>query len=321
MMSGTTAELSLLRKKTRKRITFNWELWLGGGLIVGLILFALAGLLTGVDPNAYSKNPFAAPSAEHLLGTDNLGRDTAARLSAATRTGLFIAVIATLLAATVGTGLALIAGYFGGVWDSLIMRFTDLFLSIPGILMALVIKVILGPGTGTLVLTMTVIFSPVFARIMRGPVLAVRERGFIVAAEVAGRSRWGIATSHILPNVMTPMLITAAGIAGETVLVEATLSYLGQGVQAPDPSAGRMINEFQKYMTLHPLLIIIPSILIFLQVSAWHLLADGIQNAVDGKRTPRQRRLFSSVLPGGRSTIAGAELEPALNKQSQPTAS
>lgn len=273
----------------------NWELWLGAALLAVLVLFALSSLLPGVDAESYGSESLSAPSPQHPLGTDNLGREMTARLATATFSGLQLAVVATLLAAVVGTGLALIAGYFGGIWDALIMRATDLVLSIPGLLMALVVKAILGPGTLTLLLTMTVLFSPVLTRIMRGPILAIKERGFITAAEIAGRSRWSIAAGHILPNVLTPLLVTMAGVAGQTVLVEATLSYLGQGVQPPEPSAGRMVNEFQKYMLVHPYLVVLPSLLILLQVVAWNLLADGLQKAI-GSGSKRRRNALMAMI-------------------------
>lgn len=289
------------------RHTANWELWLGIVLLAGLVLFALSSLLPGTDSESYGAEPLAPPSFEHPLGTDNLGREMSSRLATAAFGGLQLAVVATLLAAIIGTGLALIAGYFGGIWDAVIMRVTDLVLSIPGLLMALVLKTILGPGTLTLLVTMTVLFSPVLARIMRGPILAIKERGFITASEIAGRSRWSIATGHILPNVLTPLLITAAGIAGQTVLVEATLSYLGQGVQPPAPSAGRMVNEFQKYMLVHPHLIVLPAILILLQVVAWNLLADGLHNAIGGgsARKRSSRVTLLTLFAGSRANRAG----------------
>lgn len=303
----------------------NWELWLGAALLAGLVLFALSSLLPGVEAEGYGSEALSPPSLQHLLGTDNLGREMTARLATATLSGLQLAVVATLLAAVVGTGLALIAGYFGGIWDTIIMRTTDLVLSIPGLLMALVVKAILGPGTLTLLITMTVLFSPVLTRIMRGPILAIKERGFITAAEIAGRSRWSIAAGHILPNVLTPLLVTMAGIAGQTVLVEATLSYLGQGVQPPSPSAGRMVNEFQKYMLVYPFLIVLPALLILLQVVAWSLLADGLQRAVgDGSKRRRTARtamiaLFAGSRPDRTDRLRRADPDPLPQRPTTST--
>lgn len=307
--------------RTRTR-TGNWELVLGIVILTALVFFALSSLLPGNDAESYGNDPLAPPSFEHLLGTDNLGREMSSRLATATFGGLQLAVVATLLAAIMGTGIALISGYFGGLWDAVLMRMTDLVLSIPGLLMALVLKAILGPGEVTLLITMTVLFSPVLARIMRGPILAIKERGFIIAAEVAGRPRLSIAAAHILPNVLTPLLITAATIAGETVLVEATLSYLGQGVQPPTPSLGRMVNEFQKYMLVHPYLILLPAFLILLQVIAWNLLADGIQNAMGAGTTHKRKfrtgiiALFAGSRPDRAAPAAGTE--PAAPPQ-RPT--
>lgn len=314
------ARTDVIRLAVPRRRAVNSELWLGAAMLIALILFALTSVLPSSDPDAYSSTPFATPSLAHWLGTDNLGRDVATRMAVATGNGLLLSLVATALSAAIGTTLALVAGYLGGVWDALIMRTLDLVLSIPGLLMALMIKVILGPGIGTLMLTLVIIFAPVFARIMRGPVLSVRERGFVRAAEVVGRNRAAIAWNHLLPNILTPLFITAAGIAGEAVLVEATLSYLGQGLQPPTPSAGRMINEFQKFMTLQPLLVVIPALFIFFQVAAWNLLADGLQKALAttrGARRPRRTIWTSSRLTARRATAGESALNPASTHPSE----
>jgi peptide/nickel transport system permease protein len=316
-----TATAQTPRRHTHKR-GGNWELWLGIALLAGLALFALTSLLPGVDAEGYGSTALSAPSPQHLLGTDNLGREMSARLSTAALSGLLLAVVATLLAAVVGTALALVASYFGGLWDLIIMRGADLVLSIPGLLMALVVKAILGPGMITLLVTMTVLFAPVLARIMRGPMLAVQERGFVTAAEIAGCSRWSIATGHILPNVLTPLLVTAAGIAGQTVLVEATLSYLGQGTPPPSPSAGRMVNEFQKYMLVYPHLIVLPAILILLQVVAWNLLADGLQRVIRGGSHTRWSALMALIAgwrPARGATKHTEDLTPDPHQQHTTT--
>lgn len=300
------------RTTSAQRRTLPWELKLGFAVLIGLVLIAAYSLTPFADTSSYSRDVFAGASLGHPLGTDNLGRDTLSRISASLLTGMTIAVVATALAAAIGTLLGLIAGYFGGLWDAIIMRAVDLFLAIPGILLALMVKAIAGPGVGPMILTMAVVLAPVFARIMRGPILSLRERSFVLAAELSGQPRTSIAFKHLLPNSLTPLFVTFAGVAGETVVLEAALSYLGQGIQAPDPSAGRMINEFQKYMMADPALVIIPAVSIFLQVAVWSLLADGLQTMLAPRRDqtaqPKRSLSMRGLLLGRRPVLARTPL-------------
>jgi peptide/nickel transport system permease protein len=182
--------------------------------------------------------------------------------------------------------LGLIAGYAGGVTDAIIMRVVDTVLSIPAILVALVVGVVVGNGPWPLVLALGLVFAPTFARVTRAPVLALRERDFIRAAQLNGVSAPRIALTHLLPNVVTPLTIQFASVASNVVLLEAALSYLGQGVQAPAPSAGRMISESTRFMQTHPLLVLLPALLIVLLSAGWNLLADGVQAYLAPRRDP-----------------------------------
>lgn len=292
-----TRELALAKVAGKRpaRRRFGPAFW-GGAGILGVILI-LAGWMSFWpmhDPFAASGTPLGGPSAEHFLGTDNLGRDTFTRLALAARTSLVISGAAALLGAVIGTFFGLIAGYVGGWVDAVIMRVVDAILALPAILVALVVGVVIGNGPWPLILALGLVFAPGFARVMRAPVIALRERDFVLAATLSGVRPHRVIAEHLLPNVLTPLFVQFASVASQVVLIEAALSYLGQGVQAPEPSAGRMISEFTRFMQLQPLLIILPSLVIILLSAGWNLLADGMQDYL----APRREPAFSL---GGRS--------------------
>ncbi|OII41393.1 ABC transporter permease [Plantibacter sp. MMLR14_011] len=280
----------------RRRNGFGPAFWSGSGILVGILL--LAGWMTlapPYDPFAASGPALAAPSLDHLLGTDNLGRDNLTRLALAARTSLLISG-AALLGAVIGTALGLVAGYLGGWVDAIIMRIVDAALALPAILVALVVGVVIGTGPWPLIIALGLVFAPGFARVMRAPVIALRERDFVLAATLSGVRGHRVIVEHLLPNVLTPLFVQFASVASQVVLIEAALSYLGQGVQAPEPSAGRMISEFTRFMQVQPLLIVLPSLVIILLSAAWNLLADGLQDHF----APRREPAFSLGRPRGR---------------------
>ncbi|MCI1018965.1 ABC transporter permease [Microbacterium sp. C5A9] len=284
-----TRELALAKvtgsRPARRRL--GPAFW-SGASILGIILIVAGwmSLWPPYDPFVASGPAFAPPSLEHLLGTDNLGRDTFTRLALAARTSLIISGAAALLGAVIGTFFGLVAGYVGGWVDSVIMRVVDAILALPAILVALVVGVVIGNGPWPLILALGLVFAPGFARVMRAPVIALRERDFVLAATLSGVRPTRVIIEHLLPNVLTPLFVQFASVASQVVLIEAALSYLGQGVQAPEPSAGRMISEFTRFMQMQPLLIILPSLVIILLSAAWNLLADGMQDYLAPRREP-----------------------------------
>ncbi len=292
----------------RRRLAVELRIGLG---ILTLIL--VATLVTLLVPRyglaSISNTTFALPSAKHWLGTDNLGRDTFTRLLVAAGTSLMISAVATVLSAVVGTVLGIVAGYLGGWVDAVIMRICDILLAIPAILMAIIVRVIVGPGILPLIVAMGIIYSPTFARVMRAPVLALRERDFVLAAQVAGTPGPIIAFRHLLPNALTPLMVQVAITASDAVLLEAGLSYLGQGVQPPNPSIGLMISQFQQYVQQDPLLIILPGIVIVAISAAWNLVADGLQSTL----APRVGQDFGFLLP--RRTIVQRFTGPFLGQR------
>jgi len=276
----------------------------GGASILGVILLAAAwmSLWPPYDPLTTVATNLESPSLAHLLGTDNLGRDSLTRLALAGRTSLYISGLAALLAAVIGTVFGLIAGYAGGWVDGVIMRIVDAMLALPAILVALVVGVIIGGGPGPLIIALGLIYSPAFARVMRAPVIALRERDFVLAAKLGGVRPSGIIVRHLLPNALTPLFVQFASVASSVVLLEAALSYLGMGVQAPEPSAGRMISELSRFMQIQPLVIILPSLLIVALSAGWNLLADGIQDYLAPRREPafslmRKRKATPAAAP------------------------
>jgi peptide/nickel transport system permease protein len=296
--------LATVAGRRRRRNRFGPAFWSGSIILVGILLLAAwMTLAPPHDPFAASGPALAGPSLDHLLGTDNLGRDNLTRLALAARTSLLISGAAALLGAVIGTALGLVAGYLGGWVDAIIMRIVDAALALPAILVALVVGVVIGTGPWPLIIALGLVFAPGFARVMRAPVIALRERDFVLAATLSGVRGHRVIAEHLLPNVLTPLFVQFASVASQVVLIEAALSYLGQGVQAPEPSAGRMISEFTRFMQVQPLLIILPSLVIILLSAAWNLLADGLQDYF----APRREPAFSLGRPRRRRAAAAAQ--------------
>ncbi|KQM14905.1 hypothetical protein ASF83_02430 [Plantibacter sp. Leaf171] len=319
--------LAAVAGRRRRRNRFGPAFWSGSIILVGILLLAAwMTLAPPHDPFAASGPALAGPSLDHLLGTDNLGRDNLTRLALAARTSLLISGAAALLGAVIGTTLGLVAGYLGGWVDAIIMRIVDAALALPAILVALVVGVVIGTGPWPLIIALGLVFAPGFARVMRAPVIALRERDFVLAATLSGVRGHRVIAEHLLPNVLTPLFVQFASVASQVVLIEAALSYLGQGVQAPEPSAGRMISEFTRFMQVQPLLIILPSLVIILLSAAWNLLADGLQDYFAPRREPafslgrpRRRRAAAAAQHGTSSstTIDAASTDDAPEKRQQ----
>lgn len=272
-------------RRTMRRTRPGPALYIGAGIIGGLIVLATwMTVWPQYGPSATVGTNLESPSFAHPLGTDNIGRDQLVRLALAARTSLLISGGAALLAAVVGSTIGVIAGYLGGRVDAVLMRIVDAVLALPAILVALVVGVIIGTGPVPLIVSLGLIFSPAFARVMRAPVIALRERDYVLAAELSGVRPGGIMRDHLVPNALTPLFVQFATVASNVVLVEAALSYLGQGVQAPEPSAGRMIIELTRFMQMQPLAIVFPSLLIVLLSAGWNLLSDGIQDYLAPRR-------------------------------------
>ena len=259
------------------------------GLIMSVILITLAvigPLVTPHDPIEQYDNGLTEvgaplpPNAQFLMGTDQLGRDVASRLIYGARISLAIGILANGLAILIGVVVGAVAGYAGRVAETVLMRLTDVMMAFPLILLLIALAVILQPSFTTIIVVIAIGGWTGTARLVRGQVLSLKERDFIVAARVIGASRWDILRRHILPHLV-PQIITwfTLGIA-PIILTESALSYLGVGVQPPQPSWGNMISEGQVVMGYAPWLILVPSAALILTVVAFNLVGDGLRDAL-----------------------------------------
>ncbi|MBQ7795556.1 MAG: ABC transporter permease [Lachnospiraceae bacterium] len=262
-------------------------------LVVLLVLGGaalLAPIIAPYDPEALA-GPFAAPpSAEFLLGTDQIGRDVLSRLLYGMRISLLVGIMATLISTVIGVVLGLIAGYFGGIADMLIMRFTDMVMSFPYILLVLVAASIFEPGLWSIILILGFVDWPGIARLVRGNVLTLRETNFVKGNIVAGMPLRHILFSEILPNTTAPILVYATSVLALSMLDEAALSFLGLGIQPPDASLGNMLNGAQSLtvLTKQPWLWVPPGLMIVVLVIAINFVGDALRDALDPNSSHRR---------------------------------
>ena len=243
----------------------------------------LAPIIAPYQPDEIVGTFSGAPCKEFWLGTDQIGRDVFSRLLYAMRISLLVGIMATLISTVVGVILGLAAGYFGGVADMIIMRFTDMVMSFPYILLVLVAAAIFKPGLWNIILILGFVDWPGIARLVRGNVLNLRETNFIKGNIVAGMPLRHILFSEILPNTVAPILVYATSVLALSMLDEAALSFLGQGVQPPTPSLGNMLNGAQSLtvLTKQPWLWIPPGLLIVVLVMAINFIGDALRDALD----------------------------------------
>lgn len=219
--------------------------------------------------------------ADHWLGTDAFGRDTFSRVLAGARYSISIGLAATVLGALVGGAWGLWAGFAGGWVDAVSMRVVDVLLAFPGILIAIGLVTITGPGVGPVILASAVFGVPVFARLTRGSTLAIKERAFVEAAHGLGARSGRIMLRHLLPSVVAPVIVFATLRSGSTLLVASGLSFLGLGVQPPAPEWGGMLSDAQLYLVVQPLMAFAPGVAITLAVLGFNLLGDGLRDVLD----------------------------------------
>jgi peptide/nickel transport system permease protein len=257
-------------------------------LAVGLAFFgpALAPHST-IDPNlerlGQAPVPLGGSSTAYPLGTDDQGRDVLSRIMLGTRTSLAVAAVTILIGAAVGTVLGLLAGYFRGWLDILIMRAVDLTLAFPVILLALVLSVSTGPSFWTVVVVLALVIWARFARLVRGQVLSWRERDFVALAQIAGASSRRIMVTHILPNVADSVLVLASLQVGFVIIAEASLSFLGAGIPPPDPTLGGMIAGGQLYLDSMWWVSVFPGVVIGLVVFSFNIFGDWVRDTLDPK--------------------------------------
>ncbi len=275
----------MAKRSFRKTFLTNFALTSGALITIALVVVALAApLLAPQDPNwQETSRRLEGPSKEHLLGLDDLGRDVLSRVIYGARVSLRVGFSVVVLASSVGIFLGAVAGYFGGKVDTLIMRLSDMLLAFPGILLAIALVAVLGPSLNNVVLALSVIGWVGYARLVRGQILKVRQMEFVTAAEALGARSPRIIFRHLLPNVLSPVIVMATlGLAG-AILAEAALSFLGLGVQPPTPSWGAMLTTGRQYLGLANHLAIYPGVAIMLAVMGLNFLGDGLIDALDPK--------------------------------------
>ena len=266
-----------------KRVLNNPRVRVAGVVIVLLLIIASgAQWIAPHDPyRQYAGQVLKPSSTQYWLGTDNFGRDTFSRVIWGTSISLQVAAISIAFAGTVGTALGLIAGYFGGALDALIMRFIDIMLSFPTVVLALAIVAFLGSSIPILILTIGIASTPTFARLVHGAVLSIKQNEYVEAERVVGASNFRIIRTAILPNVIAPIIVQCSLSAGFAILVESGLSFLGLGVMPPTPSWGQMVSNARGYMGQVPALVVWPSIAVAITVLAFNMLGDGLRDALD----------------------------------------
>jgi peptide/nickel transport system permease protein len=263
------------------------------GAVLGLLvitffvaLAVLAPLVAAYDPAAQSWITVRkAPSAAHWFGTDDVGRDVLTRVIYGARASLLAGIVSVGIAIAFGVPLGLIAGYLGGFVDALLSRLTDAMLACPFLILAIALAAFLGPSLSNAMVAIGVTTTPIFVRLTRGQVMAVKVEDYVEAARAVGNPRWRIVLVHILPNILPALIVQATLSTAAAIIAEAALSYLGLGEQPPVPSWGSMLNSAQRFLANAPWMAVWPGVAIFLTVLSFNLVGDGLRDALD----PRER--------------------------------
>lgn len=269
--------------KFLKLLKQRWSMTVGAFIVLSLLLIATFGpSLVSYKPDQMDmSNRFSEPTTIHWLGTDNFGRDLWTRTAHGARLSLFIALISVGISSLLGTWVGLSAGYFGGWFDLLVMRVVDIFLGFPIIILALALIAVLGPGPVNVIIALIAVFWTQYARVARSIALAEREQEYVKAAQVLGASNIRIIARHILPNSLGPILVLATLGLGTAIIAESALSFLGFGVQPPEPSWGWTLSYGMRVLRDAPHLSMVPGIAIMITVLGFNLMGDGLRDQLD----------------------------------------
>lgn len=262
---------------------------LGAGLILALaLLTATVSLYMPYKPDAMDfMAPLSGPTMTHLLGTDNFGRDILTRVLYGYQISLAVALGSVGFGMAVGASLGLLAGYFGGLADNIIMRPMDVLMAFPAIVLVVALTGFVGREISVMVMAVAVVYVPIFARVMRGATLEVVNELFVEGARARGASHLRLMLRHILPNAIAPVLIQASVLMGIAILLESALSFIGLGTQPPDPSLGLMLSEGRSFMQQAPWMVVAPGLAISLAVLGFNLLGNGLQELFNPARQGR----------------------------------
>jgi len=304
------------RRGLRQWLWGDWRSRLATCVLALVLVMAIAApLIARYSPTAQDFIPFRGPSSAHWLGTDDLGRDVWSRLVYGARASIEAAGIAVCLALAIGVPIGLIAGFRGGWVDAVLMRIADTVLSFPGLILAIAITAVLGPGLVHSMLAVGIVFSPSIARLMRSQVLVTKERLYVDAAVSFGNPPSRTVARHIVPNSIQPVVIQATFMLGLAVIAEASLSFVGLGVQYPSPSFGGMLQSASQFISVHPFGVYPPGVAIALIVLAFNALGDSLRDVLDPLASTRRaarlaarastRRGHRPEAPGGRHVPEG----------------
>ena len=255
------------------------------GLVVIAVLVVIAAVAPLIVPHPPNDQSFRIklrpPSAEYLFGTDEFGRDIFSRVLVGTRVALRVGLVPVVIAMVVGVALGLLAGYWGGQLDQVVMRLIDILLAFPWLLLAIGIMAILGPGINNVIIAVAIVYVPAFARIVRGSVLSIKHKEYVEAARAIGQPDRTIMTRHVLSNAWAPIIVQATLSIGQAIIYAAGLSFIGLGTQPPDADWGVMLASGREYLRDGPWLGIFPGLAILVTVLAFNLLGDGLRDAMD----------------------------------------
>ncbi len=262
-------------------------------VVLGVVVF-VAVAATWITPFGVNDvdvpNALQPPSGDHWFGTDELGRDLLSRVLVATQASMRVAVVSVAFAVVVGVTVGVVAGYRGGWVDTVFMRIVDVMFAFPVLLLALAVVAILGPGTTTTILAIGIVYTPIFARVARASTLGVRVEPFVQMSRAMGTGNLYILGRHIVPNIAGPLVVQTSLSLAFAILSEAALSFLGLGIQPPQPSLGRMIFDSQGFVTMAWWMAVFPGAAIFVIVLAFNLVGDGLRDVLD----PKQRTMIEA---------------------------
>ena len=268
------------RFKKNKTAVFGMVLFL---IILFIVIFADLIVPYGTSMDQVIMERLQGPSAQHIFGTDNYGRDILARVVHGSRNSLLVGLGAVVIGITIGGLLGSISGFFGGWIDNLIVRFTDTIMCIPLMLLVLTIVAALGTSLINVLLAMMIANVPIYTRIVRSAILPVVSQDYIEAARASGANNLQIILTHIIPNAIGPIIVQATMAVGSMIIYAASISFLGMGIQPPTPEWGAMLNEAKAYMLQYPYMVIFPGMAIGLTALALNLMGDGLRDALDPK--------------------------------------